>query len=141
MTEFPSPLGDCVFNPRQDTGRYRACYVSVPSRGLCFQSDYDVYIRRDYRFVSVPSRGLCFQSSIADNGQFAQFSFRPLSGIVFSIEYSRQWAVRAIQFPSPLGDCVFNLITMFTFAEIIGLFPSPLGDYVFNQIQCKSLLR
>ena len=35
--------------------------VSVPSRGLCFQSTKD-YDNTYYHDVSVPSRGLCFQS-------------------------------------------------------------------------------
>ena len=63
VIQFPSPLGDYVFNlsveMRVNTKRRS---VSVPSRGLCFQSQ--LRRRRKERIfrVSVPSRGLCFQS-------------------------------------------------------------------------------
>ena len=58
---FPSPLGDYVFNPTWEQIMALACIVSVPSRGLCFQSRYcgDLNV---WLIVSVPSRGLCFQS-------------------------------------------------------------------------------
>ena len=63
--------------------------------------------------VSVPSRGLCFQSNYEENVLCAsrRKSFRPLSGIVFSIYWDGQvngFGGRRM-FPSPLGDCVFNL--------------------------------
>ena len=60
--------------------------VSVPSRGLCFQSKPDGVIYTQIGLVSVPSRGLCFQSRVNNNA------------IV----------IIAVAFPSPLGDCVFN---------------------------------
>ena len=60
--------------------------------------------------VSVPSRGLCFQSI---RGTWitvdACTRFRPLSGIMFSIYPALKHTNGThIVFPSPLGDYVFN---------------------------------
>ena len=82
---FPSPLGDYVFNRKEDNKKFLQGLVSVPSRGLCFQSQMITSIQWmilsfrplsgimfsifdalgnavDKQKVSVPSRGLCFQS-------------------------------------------------------------------------------
>ena len=59
--------------------------VSVPSRGLCFQSKRGIVENTRPHVVSVPSRGLCFQSIISKTKHIAPPRFRPLSGIVFSI--------------------------------------------------------
>ena len=106
---FPSPLGDYVFNPVIYYKHTKHMLVSVPSRGLCFQSiakrchkwymgefpsplgDYvfNQAIGNDFiarRLVSVPSRGLCFQSNC----------FTVIKHL------------SALEFPSPLGDYVFN---------------------------------
>ena len=87
MYWFPSPLGDYVFNHVvRKPMRLSMDVVSVPSRGLCFQS---WWTKGEWTYawkVSVPSRGLCFQSGT--------FLSRHLKNI---------WL-----FPSPLGDYVFN---------------------------------
>ena len=60
-------------------------YVSVPSRGLCFQSTKQEKVLQALE-VSVPSRGLCFQSKNAQEVKSEyRRCFRPLSGIMFSI--------------------------------------------------------
>ena len=112
-----------------------AIIVSVPSRGLCFQSAQSEISKIERgKKVSVPSRGLCFQSTM--------ILALPISVSVF---------------PSPLGDYVFNQEKNKTnrrkwqcFRPLSGImfsitkspghtptwhisFPSPLGDYVFNQ--------
>ena len=87
--KFPSPLGDYVFNHKMSSNRTENMkkHVSVPSRGLCFQSNHvREKIRRLLEVVSVPSRGLCFQSRpewYQRRGN--RKGFRPLSGIMFSI--------------------------------------------------------
>ncbi len=59
--------------------------------------------------VSVPSRGLCFQSFLKIFKNFdCKGGFRPLSGIVFSIYQQLVECCESEAFPSPLGDCVFN---------------------------------
>ena len=113
---FPSPLGDCVFNHYEKFGFGNLSEdVSVPLSGLCFQSKIVTYI-------------LWLNSG----------RFRPLSGIVFSI------SIRSIKllsvtiegtFPSPLGDCVFNLALDEYNDCWIFEFPSPLGDCVFNLVR------
>ena len=155
---FPSPLGDYVFNrflsPLQCPTGFS---VSVPSRGLCFQSD-EKKLNELQMTVSVPSRGLCFQSCDIDYDLDFNFeSFRPLSGIMFSIikkgernmnkleqvsvpsrglcfqsEKGDKKYEKILWFPSPLGDYVFNLVQHKVW-KLSEWFPSPLGDYVFNQ--------
>ena len=84
--KFPSPLGDYVFNLKFNFGKHVNRIVSVPSRGLCFQSKYNVTVT-----------------------QVGIFGFRPLSGIMFSIGWkTRTRNSRPRSFPSPLGDYVFN---------------------------------
>ena len=110
---FPSPLGDYVFNHAYNSAIL--CInksVSVPSRGLCFQSRVygSRYVKGTQR-VSVPSRGLCFQSGIVAGCTVKSFiGFRPLSGIMFSIDCPHRDTYRRLprRFPSPLGDYVFN---------------------------------
>ena len=85
--KFPSPLGDYVFN-LQNSGLFTGgLFVSVPSRGLCFQSrELREANNLTQEEVSVPSRGLCFQSlSTLSLFVIMKSSFRPLSGIMFSI--------------------------------------------------------
>ena len=67
--------------------------------------------------------------------------FRPLSGIMFSIEV-RWFALIDLTdgFPSPLGDYVFNLFKAENLEEAMNLFPSPLGDYVFNRANVIGIL-
>ena len=111
--EFPSPLGDCVFNPRIKTILIKFMgFVSVPSRGLCFQS-----INRDsfmgaMKAVSVPSRGLCFQSVVrcASKSIVSGFVSVPSRGLCFQSEKYHVDDDGVWRFPSPLGDCVFNLL-------------------------------
>ena len=108
-------------------------YVSVPSRGLCFQWTTRKALEEKYGYVSVPSRGLCFQSkqylwstlrtmrvvsvplgdcvfnpNILEGKIEIAKGFRPLSGIVFSIIQGAFQMNLLTWFPSPLGDCVFN---------------------------------
>ena len=46
--EFPSPLGDYVFNlAKKARERYCGDLVSVPSRGLCFQSGMEHVYAKD----------------------------------------------------------------------------------------------
>ena len=106
--KFPSPLGDYVFNLKCKTRNISDEFVSVPSRGLCFQSGE---LRGVYRYrqgVSVPSRGLCFQSKKLGFKWASKKSFRPLSGIMFSIFHYTAPVYSVLKFPSPLGDYVFN---------------------------------
>ena len=59
--------------------------------------------------VSVPSRGLCFQSDMKMLTKWmCSESFRPLSGIMFSICVEVDEKFNMVGFPSPLGDYVFN---------------------------------
>ena len=84
--QFPSPLGDYVFNlVALNDDELFINTVSVPSRGLCFQSMCIRLIRSLFETVSVPSRGLCFQS-------------------IMTGSYNETLST----FPSPLGDYVFN---------------------------------
>ena len=111
---FPSPLGDYVFNHAYN------------SAILCINKS-----------VSVPSRGLCFQSGIVAGCTVKSFiGFRPLSGIMFSIDCPHRDTYRRLprRFPSPLGDYVFNLEAQQILQVVNESFPSPLGDYVFNRL-------
>ena len=109
--------------------------VSVPSRGLCFQSPTNPVTPGVLRTtVSVPSRGLCFQSDnilyiIAGLVTFPS----PLGDYVFNRK-NLERKENSLGFPSPLGDYVFNLSAYSTLKDAFPRkFPSPLGDYVFNQ--------
>ena len=201
---FPSPLGDYVFNRtyfsdcknaqegfrplsgimfsiRKVTDEtIKAIMVSVPSRGLCFQSnERRVCIGHqtpfpsplgDYVFNRLLKEAenmtkLKFPSPLGDyvfnltSFELAltiRLCFRPLSGIMFSIQKyvikerkdnnvsvpSRGLCFQSIswqcgttthkKFPSPLGDYVFNRLLLQKSYHWPWLFPSPLGDYVFN---------
>ena len=59
-------------------------------------------------------------------------SFRPLSGIMFSIFAKTYHKLDTFKFPSPLGDYVFNRLLKEAENMTKLKFPSPLGDYVFN---------
>ena len=83
---FPSPLGDYVFNlsfswlTRLLTFRFR------PLSGIMFSIHSKGVALLQGEWVSVPSRGLCFQSYDVEGFNLKeQYSFRPLSGIMFSI--------------------------------------------------------
>ena len=94
--------------------------ASVPSRGLCFQSSINYIISCISCFVSVPSRGLCFQSpNYCSRSSRRRKSFRPLSGIMFSIGYVGIVWYEELEFPSPLGDYVFNRAILSRFGKPI----------------------
>ena len=82
--KFPSPLGDYVFNHKNNRSKMVLLRVSVPSRGLCFQSIAKLY------FNSLAS------------------CFRPLSGIMFSIFFPRTYTVYPICF-RPLSWIMFSI--------------------------------
>ena len=131
--------------------------VSVPSRGLCFQSQ--LRRRRKERIfrVSVPSRGLCFQSLLPRRGLWlSRWRFRPLSGIMFLIKdkfhdmtYKEAVSVpsRGLWFQSlntlsisfccnvsvPSRGLCFQSNNNIKGSNAFIAFPSPLGDYVFNR--------
>ena len=131
---FPSPLGDSILitNRMKADGR-RVTTVSVPSRG--FNSHY--WYGRDAKspsiWVSVPSRGFNshYKCPIIIGGD--SLSFRPLSGIQFSLPQSviTLWDMRTIGF-RPLSGIQFSLPHYpNTIRAIIGTeFPSPLGDSI-----------
>ena len=72
------PLSGIVFSIKQhlETIEDTIAAVSVPSRGLCFQSIKSFKNIRIPPTVSVPSRGLCFQSASW------QYHWKPQSNIV-----------------------------------------------------------
>ena len=60
--KFPSPLGDYVFNPKVCDKREEGQQCFRPLSGIMFSID-KLAMWNDYaQEVSVPSRGLCFQS-------------------------------------------------------------------------------
>ena len=83
--------------------------VSVPSRGLCFQSiAYFIGISGSAEFPS-PLGDYVFNLLNFSNNKFFNVRFRPLSGIMFSIETIIMTKKTGLEsFPSPLGDYVFN---------------------------------
>ena len=93
-------------------------------------------IQEVWDIVSVPSRGLCFQSRMAERlGIPVERRFRPLSGIMFSIlilDFGKK-PVFIVSVPSR-GLCFQS--NMYTLkVNTLLEFPSPLGDYVFNHRQ------
>ena len=63
---FPSPLGDYVFNLHV---RFHSCYVlqfPSPLGDYVFNLEFDDIMATVRHEVSVPSRGLCFQSHYLD---------------------------------------------------------------------------
>ena len=83
--EFPSPLGDYVFN-HINRGGSRYYFDQFPSP----LGDY-VFNHMDWLALSMEIE-----------------SFRPLSGIMFSIKMHEFKEQEVKRFPSPLGDYVFN---------------------------------
>ena len=125
------PLSGMMFSIEKEMVLEAGMVVSVPSRGLCFQSNRNASFCTsslgfpsplgDYVFnptvlrrfecmvsVSVPSRGLCFQSVLLLSMDTLLQCFRPLSGIMFSINIMSVYDLKLPKFPSPLGDYVFN---------------------------------
>ena len=108
--KFPSPYGDFVFQPARLIMKIKKeVAVSVPLRGFCFSTQEAVSLMKEKgKEVSVPLRGFCFstfdkkksiQTSTSEfpspYGDFVfqqqanqaytldNFSFRPLTGILF----------------------------------------------------------
>ena len=64
-TTFPSPLGDCVFNLRSRGALQRRAYRFRPLSGIVvFNLRESFDFKNVNEAVSVPSRGLCFQSGV-----------------------------------------------------------------------------
>ena len=83
---FPSPLGDYVFNhTKPHKEEIKKLGVSVPSRGLCFQSTIlFLQLCESCRFR--PLSGIMFSiNGIFTTSLRDSDGFRPLSGIMFSI--------------------------------------------------------
>ena len=60
--------------------------VSVPSRGLCFQSELqDITLREFAPMFPSPLGDCVFNPNIENRNNTRLWGFRPLSGIVFSI--------------------------------------------------------
>ena len=155
--EFPSPLGDYVFNQEYKKADEELRDVSVPSRGLCFQSNpYNslVVLRCSFRplsgimfsigpsqtylsklyTVSVPSRGLCFQSTTegANHYDKTRIVSVPSRGLCFQSTSINLYRTEWNGF-RPLSGIMFSICVCNRRLILIVMFPSPLGDYVFNR--------
>ena len=106
---FPSPLGDYVFNRIPQPQIQSIFSVSVPSRGLCFQSR-----RGPLRFCF----GILFPSPLGDyvfnrvwnmTKKERLTSFRPLSGIMFSIRNGKNIFQRLQNSFRPLSGIMFSI--------------------------------
>ena len=83
--KFPSPLGDYVFNPKVCDKREEGQQCFRPLSGIMFSIQKYVITERKDNNVSVPSRGLCFQSISWQCGTTTHKKFpSPLGDYVFN---------------------------------------------------------
>ena len=130
--------------------------VSVPYRGLFFLYPHHGRTWKLLSDVSVPYRGLFFLYSNTISHHTFTDSFRPLSGIILSLQQAQAFIKSRKGFPSPIGDYSFSTAFFLTIkgpAQVSvpyrglfflyhvdrmakevchGEFPSPIGDYSFS---------
>ena len=108
-TGFPSPLGDSIL-------------ITVSKEA--FQK------RAEAKFPS-PLGDSILITGRRDRNRCPRASFRPLSGIQFSLPSTSSGVVKTWRrFPSPLGESILITRNEVSYEAAVALFPSPLGESI-----------